>query len=514
LSSPAPADQDRKPFSGLMLWTIAGTLAMANFVAILDMTVANVALPSIAGSIGITPDQAVWIITSYAVAEAVSVPLTGWLAARFGSVRVMTASMVTFGVFSLLCGLSTSFTLLIFARIVQGWSGGLMMAMSQTLLMRVFPREQIGIAMVAWTMPSLLAPVMGPVIGGWLCQTFSWPLIFYINVPIAAICATLIWRRLKPFESETQRTPVDVVGFALLVTFVGAVQIMLDIGKDHDWFASWEIRTLGIIAALGFASFIIWELTEEHPIVDLRVFRHRGFAAAAMLQAVVFGAAFSGLVLTPLWLQTYMGYTATLAGLTMAWNAVLGFFMAPVAGVLMARWDARVIIFIGLIWIIIAMWMRSTCTTDMTFWQVSIPILLMGGGMPLAFIPLTALGLRSVNEEETASASGLQNFLRTVAGAFAVSIATTAWEYKSTAARSAMAGAVDRGEYAHTTLQSAGMTSDTAIHYIDWMVEAQSAVLGLNHVMIITTAVFMISTGFILLLPKAKGALDLTKMGH
>jgi DHA2 family multidrug resistance protein len=422
--------------------------------------------------------------------------------------------MLMFGVFSFDCGTANTFALLIVGRIVQGWSGGLMMALSQTLLVRVFPRSQVGAAMAVWTIASLLAPALGPIIGGWLCETFSWPLIFFINVPIAVICASLIWRRLKQFEEQTSRTPVDIVGFILLVIFVGSLQIVLDIGKDRDWFASLEVCVLSGVGAIGFVSFLIWELTEEHPIVDLRVFRHRGFVTCVILQAMVFASAFSGIVLTPLWLQTYMGYSATQAGLTMAWNALLGFVIGPIAGLLMGRLDGRIISFSGLMLIVIAMWLRAHYTTDMSYFQIVLPIFIMGGGLPPTFIPLTALALRSVNEDETASAAGLQNFLRTATSAFAVSIATVAWDYQSAQARTAMSGLVDRGAYATTTMQAMGLKGDTAIHYLDRMVETQSAMVGLNQVMMVITAAFAVCACLVWFLPKSTRPINMTRMGH
>lgn len=495
--------------SGFMLWAIAVTLAMANFVAILDITIANVALPTIAGSLGITPSQAVWLITSYAVAEAVSVPLTGWLATRFGSVRVMSVSMAAFGIFSLQCGLSHTFGLLIAGRIVQGWSGGLMMALSQTLLMRVFPRNQVGVAMAIWMIPSLFAPVLGPVIGGWLCETFSWPLIFFINVPIAAVCSFLIWRLLKTYQEKTSRAPIDIIGFVLLAVFVGALQIMLDIGKEHDWFGSWEVRILAVTAVIGFVAFLFWELTDEHPIVNLRVFRHRGFITSVFVQATVFGAGFCGLVLTPLWLQTYMGYSATMAGLTMAWNAALGVFMAPLSGLLLGRVDGRIISCVGLLWVVGTMWFRSNCTTDMTNFQIAWPILLMGAGLPVVFVPLTTLSLRSVDENETASAAGLQNFVRTVFGAFATSIATTAWDYRTTHARTVLSGVVDS-----QGLQAAGVNGDMSVRVIDNMVQTQSAMIGLNQVMMATMFTFFICALLVWITPKPTHTIDMTRIGH
>ena len=323
--------------TGGMLWLTAVMLAMANFIAVLDMTIANVSMASIAGSLGISSSQGTWVITSYSVAEAIIVPLTGWMAGRFGTVRVFTLAMTLFGAFSALCGFAGSLEMLVFGRIMQGLSGGCLMPLSQTLLLRVFPKERAPAAMALWAMTTLVAPVLGPILGGSICDNISWPFIFFINVPIALGCAPLIARMLSRFETAKIKAPIDVVGLILLVVFVGSLQIMLDLGKDHDWFEAVEIRALAAIAIVGFLAFLFWELTDNNPVVDLRVFRHRGFTASVFTLSLGYGSMFGANVLTPLWLQSYMGYTSTWAGMTTAWSGTTAVLMAPIAGLLMAK---------------------------------------------------------------------------------------------------------------------------------------------------------------------------------
>ena len=302
------------PLEGGMLWLAALMLAMGNFIAVLNMTVTNVAVPTIAGNLGITSSQGTWVITSYAVAEAITVPLTGWLAARFGSVRVFVSSMVLFGLCSALCGFSNSLGMLVLARVLQGLSGGPLMPLSQTLLLRIFPKEKAAAATALWAMTTLVAPVVGPIAGGVMCDVMSWSWVFYINVPIALACGWFAWNLLKRYELALIQAPIDKIGLILLVIWVAALQVMLDEGKDADWFASTEICVLGVVAAIGFFAFLIWEWTEEHPVVDLRVFRHRGYVMSLLTLVLAFGAFFGINVLTPLWLQAFMGYTATWAG--------------------------------------------------------------------------------------------------------------------------------------------------------------------------------------------------------
>jgi MFS transporter, DHA2 family, multidrug resistance protein len=502
------------PLSGGMLWLAAIVLASANFIAVLDMTIANVSVPNIAGSLGISSSQGTWVITSYAVAEAIIVPLTGWLAGRFGAVRVFASAMTLFGAFSALCGMSTTLGMLVLGRVLQGLSGGVLMPLSQTLLLRIFPKEKAAAAMALWAMTTLTAPILGPILGGWLCDTYSWPIIFFINVPLAAIFAPVAWRLLRRYQEALVRAPIDVVGLGLLIVFVGALQLMLDLGKEQDWFASTEICVLAIVAALGFVAFLIWELTERHPIVDLRVFRHRGFSAAVLTISLGFGAMFASNVLTPLWLQSYMGYTATWAGFATAWTGALAVFAAPIAGKLMTKVDPRRLITFGLLWLGFVMILRSHSTSAMSYWQISMPLLLMGAGLPFFFVPLTALSLGSVEEHETASAAGLQNFLRTLSGAVATSIVTTSWEDQTTYMHAELAGLTDRSSEAVRSLMGSGLSMDGVRTVLDQIVQGQSVMLATNQILTVVAAVFALGAAVIWLAPRPTRAVDMTKAGH
>ena len=331
----AAAQSLDKPLSGAKLYLCAIMLASANFIAVLDMTVANVSVPNIAGSLGVASSQATWVITSYAVAEAIIVPLTGWIAARFGPVKVFTIAMMLFGMFSNLCAFSTSLGMLIFGRVMQGLAGGLLMPLSQTLLLRIFPKEKANAAMALWAMTTLSAPVLGPILGGWLCENYGWPLIFLINVPLALVCAPMARRMLKRYEEAARKKPMDIGGLILLVVFVGALQLMVDLGKEHAWFSSPMIVALGLVALAGFVLFVIWELTEKNPIVDLRVFRHRGFTASVVTLTFAFGlkddepAPFAWKVIL------------TVAGSTVTWLAVT-FLTAPESRETLAAFYRRV----------------------------------------------------------------------------------------------------------------------------------------------------------------------------
>jgi len=499
---------------GTMLWAAAIVLAMANFIAVLNMTIANVTVPNMAGALGASSSQATWVITSYAVAEAFTVPLTGWLATRFGGVRVFVLAVFMFGVSSLLCGMSTSLPMLLAMRVFQGLAGGPLMALSQTLLLRIFPKEKAMAAMGLWAMTTLLAPVVGPVLGGWLCDRYNWSWVFYINVPMALLFGWVAWNMLKRYELSLRKDPFDAVGLVLLIVWVAAFQIMLDEGKNLDWFSSTEICVLAAVAAVGFVAFLIWELTEKYPIVDLRVFRHRGFATSMFTLCLAFGAYFGVNVLTPLWLQYNMGYTATWAGMAVALGGILSVVFSPVAAGMATRFDGRYLIFIGVFWLGVVVLWRSMATVDMTFWQIGIPLFIMGVGLPTFFVPLTGVAMASVDEDETASASGLMNFVRTLSGAIATSLVSTAWQDKTVYAHAELAGLTDSTGEAMRGMAAQGMPTEMARGMLDYMVSGQAVMLATNELMFLIGLAFIVASFAIFLTPKPARVVDPTAASH
>ena len=512
MSAVANDHSEQPALQGLMLWVGGIVLALANFVAVLNMTIANVTVPNMAGALGAGSSQGTWVITSYAVAEAITVPLTGWLSSRFGAVRVFILAVFLFALFSLLCGISTSLGMLLGMRVLQGMAGGPLLALSQTLLLRIFPKKQSMQAMGLWAMTTLLAPVVGPVLGGWLCDNYSWSYVFFINVPMAIAFGAIAWVLLRPYHDSPVKKPVDKIGMLLLVIWVASLQIMLDEGKDKDWFSSMEIRVLAITAVVGFAAFLIWELTEANPIVNLRVFRHRGFSSCMFVLALAFGAFFGLNVLTPQWLQFNMGYTTTWAGMAVAWGGVLSVIFSPVAANLANKRDARVLIFIGCLWLGLDTFWRSMGTSDMGYWSICIPLFFMGVGMPMYYVPLTGLAMGSVTEEETASAAGLMNFVRTLSGAFATSLVTTAWQNRSIRAHAELANVVVSG--VPTAQLPAGINPQLGREILNTMVDGQSLMLATNGLMMVMAGIFIIAAASIVLAPKAARVVDAASVGH
>ncbi len=502
--SPSHTAAAPAPLTGAPLMIAALLLGLANFMVVLDTTIANVSVPHIAGALAVSPSQGTWVITSYSVAEAITVPLTGWLAQRFGAVKVFAASMAGFGLFSALCGLAPSFGLLVAFRVMQGLCGGPIMPMSQTLMMRVFPPHQRSQAMGLWSMTTVVAPIAGPILGGVICDNASWPWVFLINVPVAALCGFFAWRMLGGHETPTESRRVDFTGLALLVLFVGSLQIMLDKGKELDWFGSPVIITLAAVAAIGFAAFLIWELTEDHPIVDLRVFRHRGFTGAVVTLAMAFGSFFASIVLAPLWLQTNMGYTASWAGYTTAFSGILAVVFSPIVPRLMNRFDPRALVSFGVVGFgLIAFW-RAHFASNVDYATVSLTYLLQGFFTPFFFVPTTQIALSSVLPQETASAAGLSNFLRTTSAAFSASIVTTLWDQAAQRNHAQFAGSMNDAAGVQQTLQHAGMSPSQALAQLDNLTQGQSVMLATDQMFFIVAMAFAVAATIVWLAPKPK----------
>lgn len=417
-----------RPLTGLQLWVTAVALALGTFMQVLDSTIANVSIPTISGNLGVSSSQGIWVITAFAVANGVTVPLTGWLMGRYGAIQTFIASVALFTLASLLCGIAWNIESLIGFRIFQGAVSGPMIPGSQALLLMIFPARQRGTAMAIWSMTTLVAPVCGPILGGYISDNFAWEWIFLINVPVGIVCVFLCWRGLAGRETATRKLPIDTVGFAMLLIWVGALQIMLDTGKDAGWFGSPVIVTEACVAAVGFVAWLIWELTEKHPIVDLSLFRSRNFALGSIVFSLAYAVFFGNNLLLPLWLQTQMGYIATFAGLVAAPSGIVALTLTPFAARFLGQVDSRIVATASLAAFGLSFWMRSDLTAQAAFGNFVTPMLVQGIGMSVFFVSMVSLCLKDVSPAQTPSATGLVNFARITAGSFAASLVTTLQE--------------------------------------------------------------------------------------
>ena len=430
-------------------------------------------------------------------------PLTGWLAARFGTVTTFCTAVVLFAVFSAMCGLAPSLGMLVFFRICQGLAGGPMIPLSQTLLLRIFPKHMAGQAIALWSMTTVVAPIAGPLLGGALCDNVGWPWIFYINVPVALGLAYGAWSILKKHESPGIKARIDTIGLGLLVVWISAMQIMLDKGKELDWFQSPLIVTLLIVAVVGFACFLIWEVTEPNPVVNLRVFRHRGFAAATGVMAICFGGFFAANVLLPLWMQTNLGYTATWAGRVTAFGGIMAVFLSPVAGRYVTKVDPRLMITCGVGWMATTMLWRSGFASNVDFFHLIVPQFLQGIGVPFFFVPLMTLGTGSLPPNEIPSGAGLISFVRTTAGAFAVSMVTTNWEDQGERARVALLNQRPGGyEAGVNALTSGGMDPMAAVRQFEGLLQGQAVMLATDQMFLIIALFLYLACAVVWIAPR------------
>src|SRR6266849_3878023 len=373
-------------------WLIAVSVMFATFMEVLDTTVVNVSLPHIAGSLDATVDESTWALTSYLVANAIILPLAGWLANHFGRKRLLIASVTGFTMASFLCGLAPNLEMLVLFRVIQGMTGGALQPLSQAVLLEAFPPHERGKAMGFWGLGIVVAPIFGPVLGGWLTDNYSWRWVFYINIPvgIASLVMTKLFIFDPPYLRQESRK-IDYWGIGMLAVGIGALQIVLDKGQEADWFSSHLITGLAIVSAVTIVALIAHLLTTDDPVVDLRVFKERSYAVGVFLMTVVGFVLYGSLVLLPIMLQTLLGYPSLQAGIAMAPRGVGSFFMMPLTGLMTGRFDPRKLLTLGLLVGGATLLWLSRLNLSAGYWDIFWPQLIQGGAMALLFVPLTTI---------------------------------------------------------------------------------------------------------------------------
>ena len=485
-----------KPLQGGALAMLTLVLSLATFMLVLDSTIANVAIPTIAGDLGASSSQGTWVITSFGVANALSIPITGWLAKRFGEVRLFLISTLLFVLASWLCGISHSLEMLIVFRVLQGAVAGPIIPLSQSLLLNNYPPEKRGMALAFWSMTIVVAPICGPILGGWISDNIHWGWIFFINVPIGLAVVLISWKILEGRESRISHQPVNTIGLILLALGVGALQLMLDQGRELDWFNSTEIVVLTIIAAVGLIALIIWELTDDNPVVDVSLFKSRNFTVGCVSTSLAFLVYSGTVVLIPLLLQQVYNYTATWAGLAAAPVGLLPILLAPIIGKFGNKIDMRILITVSfMVYALTFYWRAVTFEPEMTFMDVALPQFVQGLAVACFFMPLTTITLSGLPPEKMASASSLFNFLRTLAGSIGTSLTTFIWYNREAVHHTQLTEVINPynpiSQQFFQTMGSFGLSEEQTASYIARQITAQGFIIGANEIFLVSAITFI-----------------------
>jgi len=413
-------------------WIIAVSVVTAVFMEVLDTTVVNVSLPHIAGSLSASVDEATWALTSYLVANAIVLPITGWLAKFFGRKRLLMTAVVGFTSASFLCGLAPSLPVLILFRLVQGATGGCLQPLSQAVMLEAFVPQDRGKAMAFWGVGIVVAPMLGPVLGGWLTDNYSWRWVFYINVPVGVLSLLMIKAFIfDPPYIRRSSARVDYWGIGMLAVGVGALQILLDKGQEEDWFASDWMRTFAIISAVALTTFLFYEMRTRDPVVHLRIFKVRTYSAGVFLMTTLGFVLYGSMVLLPIFLQILLGYPALQAGIAMAPRGIGSFFALPIIGILLGRFDARKLLVLGLTGAALTLFQLSWLNLNAGYWDIFWLQILQGVSLSMVFTPLTTTTMDPVPKEEIGNATSIFNLLRNIGGSMGIAAATTHLERRT-----------------------------------------------------------------------------------
>lgn len=486
-----------KPLQGIPLLLTTFALSLATFMQVLDSTIANVAIPTISGDLGASFSQGTWVITSFGVANAVSIPITGWLAKRFGEVRLFLVATFLFVISSWLCGLSNSLEMLIVCRVLQGLAAGPVIPLSQSLLLNNYPPEKRGMALAFWSMTIVVAPIFGPILGGWISDNLHWGWIFFINVPIGFAVVFMTWKYLGKRESKIYRQKVDTIGLILFVLGVGCLQLMLDQGREEDWFNSNEIIWLAIISCVTLIALVIWSLTEDNPIIDISLFKSRNFVVGSLCSSLAFLIYLGSVVLIPLLLQQVYGYTATWAGLAAAPVGLFPILLSPLIGKFGHKIDMRIFVTVSFVtYALTFYWRAVTFEPNMDFGDFALPQLVQGLAVACFFMPLTTMTLSGLPPERMASASSLFNFLRTLAGSIGTSLTTFLWYRREAFHHSRLTEHITdydiNSQVFFRIMETAGLNDVQSAAILARTITSQGFIMGANEIFWLSSILFLV----------------------
>ena len=408
-------------------WLITVSVMLAVFMEVLDTSIANIALPHIAGSLSATPEEATWVLTSYLVSNAIILPMTGWLGNYFGRRRVLISCIVMFTLSSALCGMAWSLPTLVIARILQGFGGGAMVPIAQAIMLESFPPQKRGAAMAVFAQGVVVAPILGPVIGGWITDSYSWRWIFYINLPVGILAALMAKWVVEdpPYIQRNKKADIDFIGLGLLAVWLGTMQIVLDKGQEADWFGAEWIRWFTLISVAAFFAFIAWEFHVEHPLVDLRVFKNRNFTVGLILMTSLAAILYGTTAQLPLFLQTLMGYPALQSGYALAPRGVAAFFTTMIVGRLVGKIPVRWMLIFGFSMLAWSSFILSDINLQVSNLSVIWPSVINGMAISFIFVPLTTATMSQLGQQQIGNASGLYNLMRNLGGSIGIAFVTT-----------------------------------------------------------------------------------------
>ena len=508
-------------------WIIATSVMLSTFMEVLDTTIVNVSLPHIAGSLSASIDEATWVLTSYLVANAIILPITGWLSNFFGRKRLLMASVIGFTLASLLCGIAPTLPLLILFRVIQGACGGSLQPLSQAILLEAFPPQERGKAMGFWGLGIVVAPVLGPVLGGWLTDSYSWRWVFYVNLPvgIASIVMTYLFIFDPPYIKRAT-SKIDYWGIGMLAVWIGALQIVFDKGQEEDWFSSPMIVILTAVTAIFLIAFLIRQLVAKSPVVDLRVFKFRSYAAGVFLMTVLGFVLYGSTVILPIWLQTLLGYSSALAGITMAPRGIGSMIGMPVVGMILPKFDPRKLLATGLLMGGFSTYQLAHMSMDAGFWDLCWPQFMQGFALGLIFVPLTTISMFPIPKEVMGNATSLFNLMRNLGGSIGIAMVTTLNGRYQQRHMNILASHINAlNPQAAETMQAlqarfmaAGSDAITAQKQayiaIFGVVQQQSAMLAFLDIFMLLTVVFLLMIPLVFIMKKPRGPVSAEAAMH
>ncbi|MCH9633154.1 MAG: Fatty acid resistance protein FarB [Chlamydiae bacterium] len=470
---------------------ILSTLALAfcTFMEVLDFSIANVSVPYIAGGLGVSDSEGTWVITLYMVGNAIVLPISGWLSEKIGAVRLILISSALFGVTSWFCGVAFSFPMLCISRFIQGAVSGPLIPVSQVLLVEIFPQGKKQMAVAIWAMVALIGPIAGPVVGGWITQDFNWRWIFYINIPVSIFSVGVIWAYMKKYIGKVSGQKLDIIGLMLLVIGITSLQILLDKGRQLDWLQSPTIRLLAIISFVCLSILVVYEWVHPDPLINFRILKIRSFTIGTFVLGISFMVFFAPIVITPLWLETYMGYDAFKVGLALATMGILPFLFAPLVGKMMAMGWQKVMIIVSFILMALAFFYFSTFNTSVTFSEIAWSRFLLGIGLTAYIAPMITISLSQVPAEQVARASSILQFFRIFMSGVGVSLYTTLWTDRATFHRSNIVSALTETDSSLSTIKQIALekfnsVKEPYLEILSRVVDSQAYMLATNDVMI------------------------------